>query len=68
MAGFGFKGEAVVKTYWFSCPKFTVMVATDSRNRITDGAPFIRKFIGQHRDNLRRWAAKFGPVAIKRID
>lgn len=55
------------ETYYFSCNKFTVRVVTNSRGVIVDAAPIVRRFIGQPRNNLKRWADKFGGVRIVRI-
>lgn len=36
----------------------TVGVETDASGVIIAAAPIVRKFIGQHIDNLRRWMRK----------
>ena len=53
--------------YWFSCPKFTVLVVVNDYNMIEGGAPFIRKFIGQPFSNLVNWSSKFGKVEFERL-
>jgi hypothetical protein len=41
--------------WWVSCPRFTCWVRTDERMRITDGAPIVRRFIGQGLPRLLGW-------------
>ena len=43
--------------YWFSCIAFTCWVRVEDEI-ITDGAPIIRKFIGQPFYNLIFWTRK----------
>ena len=46
--------------HWISCTKFTVVVETDTRGRITKAAPIARKFVGQPLANFLKWAEDFG--------
>lgn len=46
--------------HWLSNERMTVAVVTDDQGRITDAAPVVRKFVGQHLDDLRAWMTKHG--------
>jgi hypothetical protein len=46
------------KTYWLSSLKMTVGVDVDDNDRIIDGAPVIKTFIGQPLKNLIRWMSR----------
>jgi hypothetical protein len=41
--------------WYYSCPKFTVLVKTDATGTIVWAAPIVRRFIGQPLSNLERW-------------
>lgn len=53
---------------WLSCPKFTVFVEVGERGIITDCAPVVRRFKGQHLNDLRRWLRRFGELDMHRLD
>lgn len=57
-----------MKHYWVSCKKFTVGVETDDQHVITDAAPIVRRFIGQHMRNLVKWARKLGGLRVYDYD
>lgn len=46
--------------YQVSNNKFTCLVVTDNDGIITDAAPILHKFVGQHKDNLKKWMNKLG--------
>jgi len=52
--------------WWVSCPKFTVWVKTAGKagTKIIDGAPIIRKWIGQ---NFYRFVSYY-QADVNRID
>jgi len=58
----------MLKECMVSCPKMTVWVQTerrDRRNYIVDTAPICRKFIGQRFSKLVGWmASRFGHVEV----
>ena len=55
----------MTKKIQISCEKFTAMVVIDDKQTIVDGAPIIKKFIGQKLINLRNWAEKnFGETEL----
>lgn len=55
-----------MSVYWVSCPKFTVKVIVKN-GKISGGADFIKKFIGQPLSNLAKWANKFGQTDVKEL-
>jgi hypothetical protein len=45
-----------------------VLVIVDDQDRIVDGAPYVRRFVGQHLGRLRAWLeARDGRVIIYRL-
>ena len=59
------------KKYYFSCPKFTILVETDGyyNNTIIDIAPIAKLFTGQPLENLKNWAERnFGDVTIEELN
>jgi hypothetical protein len=42
----------------------TVMVKTAEGRRIVEAAPIVRKFVGQHLDDLVRWMDRKGGVDV----
>jgi len=53
--------------WWLSSPRMTVTVKTDKWTEIVDAAPIVRKFVGQHLNDLVRWMKKQGKVDMVRI-
>ena len=49
-----------MKKFWLSCNKFTVKIVTDDNYKIIDAAPIVKKFVGRHASNLRKWMEKLG--------
>ena len=47
-----------VVNYQIVCSKFAAWFQTDTKGKILDAAPIIRKFIGQHTSNLEDWVKK----------
>lgn len=54
-------------TWRLSNRKMTVRVETDSNRKIVDAAPVIRRFIGQHLNNLVRWMQRVSVVEMQAI-
>ena len=54
-----------MRRYWVSCERFTVAVTCDGDGIITEAAPIVRKFIGQHLARLTRWAAGLGGLRVE---
>ena len=54
--------------WYVTCPKFTVLVETDKKAIITQAAPIVRKFMGQHFNRLVEWARRFGVVEFQAIE
>ena len=48
--------------FWFSCPKFTVLVIINHNGFITGAAPIIKRFVGQPFCQLQWWVEKKGWV------
>ena len=42
---------------WLSCDMFTCEYVVDDIGIIIKTAPIIKKFLGQHEDNLIKWAS-----------
>jgi hypothetical protein len=42
---------------WISCDMFTCEYTVDAVGVIIKAAPIIKKFLGQHEDNLIKWAS-----------
>ena len=47
-------------TYWMSTRKMTICVDTNAEGVIVATPPIVRKFKGQHVNNLRAWLVKQG--------
>ena len=54
-------------TYWLSTEKLTVRVATNEEGRLVETAPVVRRFKGQHIDNLRSWLKTFPGYQEQRL-
>lgn len=50
---------------WLSCEAFTVEVEVDEEGYIKFAPPIVRRFIGQHIDNLLSWMEKKGGLIIR---
>lgn len=59
------------RKYYFSCPKFTILVETNGHcnDTIIDIAPIAKVFNGQPLENLKNWAERrFGEVIIEELN
>lgn len=54
-------------SYWLSCKKFTVQVEVDDNGIITEGAPIVKKFVGQPIVNLTRWMNDLGGFRFNKL-
>ena len=59
--------DTMAKAYWLSSPSMTVMVYTDEDNIITITPAIVKKFKGQHIDNLIKWMKKQGNLKISQL-
>lgn len=50
--------------WWVSTPAFTVRVETNESGKIVMAAPIVKRFKGQHFDNLRNWVLKKWPGKV----
>jgi len=54
---------------YVSCNKFTCRVDLDNKGMIVGSCPFLRKFTGQHFDNLEKWMNnRFRNIIIKKLN
>lgn len=56
-----------MKTYRLSSKKMTVLVNTDGRDVICEGAPVVKKFIGSHLSQLIHWMRRHGSFSYQRL-
>ncbi len=56
-----------MRTFWLSSKKITVGVDTDQKGIITDSAPIVKVFRGQHINKLIKWMRKQGGFKAKEI-
>lgn len=54
----------MMKTLWISNKKFTCQVESNENNCAINTAPILKKFIGQHVNNLVNWLDKNFPETI----
>ncbi len=58
------RSQTATLTWRLSIPQMTVMVKTGEERRIVEAAPIVRKFVGQHLDNLVRWMNRKGELDV----
>ncbi len=56
-----------MRTFVFSCTKFTVLVDCDEANSITNTAPITQKFCGQPIKNLADYMRRIGGFEYKEL-
>ena len=57
----------MMASWYLTSAKMSVRVDTDDNGTIADAAPVVRKFVGQHIDNLKRWMQCDGEERIDGI-
>lgn len=60
--------EELIKNHWISCDRFTAWVQSDTAGIITDGAPIIKRFVGQRLVALQRWCRQLGGYRFEELD
>lgn len=53
--------------WWLSSLRMTVGVGIDARDIVRDGAPIVRRFIGQPSRNLGAWMRRQGGFRAVRL-